>query len=77
MTSERETIQLREQNRTRSKMGFEENSSCEERRLEFQTGRQFSIQTDLRKNKKLRKWIKIEVDKGKDSEDSKLKMVLS
>lgn len=36
-------------------MGFEENNSCEERRLEFQTGRQFSLQADLKKNKKFKK----------------------
>lgn len=76
MTSERETRQLLEQNRTRNKMGFEENNSCEERRLEFQTGRQFSIPTDLKK-KKLRHSIKIEIDKGKDSKDSELTMVLA
>lgn len=35
MTSEKEIRQLLEQNRTRSKMDFEENSFYEERRLEF------------------------------------------
>lgn len=59
-------------------MGFEEKNSCEERRLEFQTGRQFSLQADLKKIiKNLRNWVEIAMDKGKDSEDSKLKMVLS
>ena len=54
VTCKRETRQLLEQNKTRIKMDFEENNSCEERRLEFQTGRQFSIQTDLKiKIKKL------------------------
>lgn len=52
MTSERKTRQLLEQNRTGSKTGFEEKNSCEERRLEFQTGRQFSLQADLKKNNK-------------------------
>lgn len=48
MTSKKENRQLLEEDRTRSKMNFEKNNSCGERRLESQTGRQSSIQTDLK-----------------------------